>query len=162
MSDIFLHTIHKGDSQDSNNKDAIEVTSFQMGAIMPVSDRRSGAGSGTVADVNISDIVFTKQMDKSSVPMLGESWMGKHFDKMLFKFYRSDGDNGRAVYMEAMIEFGVISGYSFSSGGELPFESISVNPGKITFKYAPTSNSTGGIEGGPIIVSYDAITKQNA
>lgn len=160
MEDIYMHVAGvQGDSEDSMNTGAIEVMSLSFGGTMPLSGSRSGAGSGAVADVSMSEVNISKLMDKSTVPLLGDNWTGKHYEKIFFKFYRSEAEQ-RVMYLEMMLEHVVISSYALSGGGDIPVESLSMNYGAISVKYTPTSKETGKAGGQPVIATYSRITKK--
>ena len=64
----------------------------------------------------------------------------------------STGNPGN-TYVEYVLTNGLISGYSISSGGDRPTESISINFTKIEFKFIPYDDKNKG--GTPVTVNYD-------
>ena len=60
------------------------------------------------------------------------------------------------TYMQYELENCMISGYSVSSGGDRPVESISLSFTKITMTYTPTTET--GELGSPIPAGYDMQT----
>jgi type VI secretion system secreted protein Hcp len=108
-----------------------EIASFQLGVT------RSGMG-GTGMDVGAPyahDFHVTRLMDKYSPLLFQEAAIGKEREMSV---YLRDG-NAKTVktYMTYKFEGCMISGYSSSSGGDKPSESISVNFTKMTYKYEP-------------------------
>lgn len=136
-TDIYL-TISKipGDSEDHENKNAIEIQSFADGFTMPVTSERSFAGSGTSGIVQFGDFTFTKLTDSATPHILKSCWGGEHHDQVVVKCYRSTGPNKRVCYLEIVMEGCVITRVEWqANNGGLPQESVSIN-------YSKSSTST--------------------
>jgi type VI secretion system secreted protein Hcp len=70
------------------------------------------------------------------------------------KIHVVKADQGKFTsYVEYEFENTLISGYSLSSGGDKPSESISFNFTKIQVKYTPTDKT--GAQGTPVTAAYD-------
>jgi type VI secretion system secreted protein Hcp len=135
----------------------IEVNSFQWGVGRGIT---SAAGSGTNREAStpsVSEITVTKATDVSSTKLLQEALYG---EGLLTKFDFVKTDKGKAeVYMQYELENALVSGYSVSSGGDRPQESLSLNFTKITYNNVGMGavNETGT----PERVNYD-LAKQVA
>lgn len=75
--------------------------------------------------------------------------------KVKFDFCRTNKDQ-MEIYLAFELENVMISGYSASSGGDRPSESLSLNFTKITLKETQMSASGSGIE--PSNITYDLST----
>jgi type VI secretion system secreted protein Hcp len=58
------------------------------------------------------------------------------------------GTDAPQKYLEYKLEGASISGFSVSSGGDRPTESVSINFDKITMSYTPVGDDLSGSEGG--------------
>lgn len=103
---------------------------------------------------SISELVVSKEMDAASPYIFLESCIGKT-KKVDFHFVKTDG--GQLVtYLEYKLTNALISGYSVSSGGEKPSESISFNFTKVEMKYTPQKGDANA--GSPVTAGYDLAT----
>lgn len=130
----------------------IEVNSLQFGVgraitsgVGKASDRESSAPS-------ISEVTVTKAMDAASPKIFAESCYGKSKPKIEFHLCKTD-EGKLETYMEYTVSDVLISGYSVSSGGDKPTESISFNFTKIEMKFVPWDD--GHKKGTPIPAGYD-------
>ena len=100
---------------------------------------------------------MTKHMDKSSVSLFQEACTGTG------KTYKIDfvttGDPGEN-YLTFELTNGMISGYSISSGGDRPLETISVNFTKVDMRY--TSFDQDQKTATPVNASYDLASGKKA
>lgn len=114
----------KGSSTDEKFKDMIELSSFQWGAGLGVGSPRGG--DRTTSEPSVSEITTTKQLDKSSELLFKKLLMGETIPKGKINFVvASKGES--VAYAVLELEKVIISGYSQSSGGDFPSESISLN-----------------------------------
>lgn len=133
-------------------KDWIEVNSFQWGV-----GRGIGSPVGTGRDreasaPSVSEITVTKAWDTvASSKLLQEGLIGEGV-KAEFKFTTLDAKK-LTTYLHIELEDAMISGYSVSSGGDKPSESISINFTKVT--YAPTAVKSAGGSTAQAKVIYD-------
>lgn len=159
-SDIYLFIKGPdilGDSEDAENKGAIEILAFNDGSTMPTTDGRSFAGSATSGRVEFSEFSFSKLCDTATVPLMKHCWHGTHFKEILVKCYRATGEGKRICYLEIKMEGCVITGInSNASQGGLPNEHVSVDYSKITYTYSDTDKKTGGMMNKKV-VSYDRV-----
>ena len=144
----------KGDVTEGGHKQWIEVNSFQWGVGRGISSPTGGSADRESSAPSISEIVVTKPQDISSVGLLTEAYQGDGV-KVQLDFCRTNKDQMQ-VYLTIELENVMISGYSVSSGGDRPQESISLNFTKITYK--GTQMKPDGSGAGPANISYDLAT----
>lgn len=129
----------------------IEVNSCQFGV-------GRGIGSPTGRDSNreasapsISEVVVTKSTDETSPHIFQEACIGKG-KKIVLHFVRTAA-SALETYFEATLTNTLVSGYSVSSGGDNPTESVSLNFTKIEVKYTPYTKDH--VAGTPVPAGYD-------
>ena len=114
----------KGSSTDEKFKDMIELSSFQWGAGLGVGSPRGG--DRTTSEPSVSEITATKTLDKSSELLFKKLLMGETIAKGKINFVvASKGES--VAYAILALEKVIVSGFSQSSGGDFPSESISLN-----------------------------------
>lgn len=120
----------KGTSEFQGHEGWIEISSFQFGV---------GRGIGNVgadretSTPSISEVVITKGMDKASNQLFFDACGGEG-SKVTIDFVQTHKEESQ-VYYQVILENTLISGYSVSSGGDRPTESVSLNFTKITVNY---------------------------
>lgn len=130
-----------GSSTDEAFKDQIELSSFQWGAGLGVGSARGG--DRTTSEPSVSEITATKVIDKSSELLFKNLLMGETLDKGVISFVAAS--KGESVaYAVLEIEKVIISGYSQSSGGDLPSESVSFNFAKFDWSFTGRDAEHGG------------------
>lgn len=100
---------------------------------------------------SVSEIVVTKPTDIASPKLLNEGLQGEGQD-VTIDFCKTDKGQ-MEVYLTLITNNTMISGYSLSSGGDRPNESLSFNFTKVEFKH--TTMGAGGAAGSPDSVTYD-------
>jgi type VI secretion system secreted protein Hcp len=164
-TDIYLYFKQPdvpGDSEDNENKDAIEILSFSNGSSMPITEGRSFAGSGTSGIANFGEFNFTKLADSATVPLLKHVWEGTHFKQVLVRCYRATGPNSRICYLEITMEGAVIVSSQLSAGSSgIPTEGYAIDYSKITYKYMDTDKVTGKSKN-PQAISYNRLSNEIA
>ena len=114
----------KGSSTDEKFKEMIELNSFQWGAGLGVGSPRGG--DRTTSEPSVSEITVTKNLDKSSELIFKTLLKGDPIAKGKINFVAAS--KGESVaYAVLELEKIIISGFSQSSGGDWPSESISLN-----------------------------------
>jgi type VI secretion system secreted protein Hcp len=141
----------KGEVTATGHTDWIEVNSFQWGV-----GRGIGSPTGSTKDressaPSISEIVVTKHLDSSSIGLLQEALTGEG-KKVTLEFCKTDKDQ-LVKYLGFELENTLIAGYSQSSGGDRPSESISLNFTKVTM--TESGSDATGASGQPASVIYD-------
>ncbi|MDT4289890.1 type VI secretion system tube protein Hcp [Methylomonas sp. MO1] len=125
----------KGDSTVASHTDWITVDSLQMGVGRSISTSGVGKDRDT-SNPSFSEVTLTKSMDIASVDLWMQSICGKSLGTATFHFIQTGGADAKGqVYLEIELADAIISGYSQSSGGDRPHESISINFNEIKMKY---------------------------
>jgi type VI secretion system secreted protein Hcp len=124
----------KGSSTDSKFKDQIELSSFQWGAGVGVGSARGG--DRTTSEPSVSEITGTKVTDKSSELLFKALLLGEPVGNATISFVSAS--KGESVaYATLIIEDVIVSGFSMTSGGDFPSESISLNFAKFDWSFTP-------------------------
>jgi len=123
----------KGSSTDSKFKDQIELLSFQWGAGIAVSS--PGGGDRSTSTPSVSEITGTKMLDKASEGLFKKLLKGETVTKATINFVAAS--KGESVaYATLKLENVIVSGYSMSSGGDMPSESLSLNFTKFDWSFS--------------------------
>lgn len=124
----------KGESQDDKHKDEIDVLSWSWGMTQSgTTHRGSGSGGGKV---DVQDLTFVKEIDKSSAALYKHCTMGVHIPKATLTCRLAGGDKPvdyLIIEMEKVLITSIQTGGS--SGGDKTSETISANFGKFYKKY---------------------------
>jgi len=141
----------KGDVTEEKHKDWIELNSLQWGVGRGISSPTGGSGDRESSAPSISEIVVTKPSDIASPKLLNEILQGEG-KTVVIDFCKTDKGN-LEVYMSYTLTNTMLSGYSVSSGGDRPSESLSLNFTAIDPTNTPmgTDNATAS----PETVGYD-------
>lgn len=131
----------KGSSTDTKFPDQIELQSFQWGAGLGVGSPRGG--DRTTSEPSVSEITATKTLDKSSEGLFKALLKGDPIGKGTISF--TAASKGESVaYATLELEDLIISGFSLSSGGDFPAESISLNFTKFDWSFTGRDKTQGG------------------
>jgi type VI secretion system secreted protein Hcp len=121
----------KGDVVAQGYEQQIELTSLQWGVGRAIAV--SGANADREATVpRVSEITITKPTDSASVSLLKEA-LGGTGQQVIISFVKTDKGN-LTTYLQFTLENTLISGFSISSGGDRPSESLTLNFTKVEFK----------------------------
>jgi type VI secretion system secreted protein Hcp len=122
----------KGSSTDAKFPDQIELGSFQWGAGLGVGSARGG--DRTTSEPSVSEITATKTTDKSSELLFKALLKGDPIGKCTVSFVAASKGESIA-YATLELEEVIISGFSMSSGGDFPSESLSLNFTKFDWSF---------------------------
>ncbi len=147
-----------GDVTHQEHKNWLDISSLQWGVGRGISTPVGSAKNREASEPSISEVVVTKLMDASSVKLFTEACTGQKGKKVQIHLV-STGNPGK-TYMEYTLENALVSGYSVSTNGDRPSESISFNFTKIETKYTPLGE--GNDTGSPVTASYDLATTKSA
>ena len=129
----------------------IELDSFQWGVGRAIGTAARGAQTRESSEPSISEITVTKRMDAGTPKLLQDALAGHLDNKVEIKFTTTT--KGEVVdFLGYELTNTGISGYSVSSGGDLPTESLSLNFTKIALTYKGTDPA---ISSNPVTVGYD-------
>jgi len=109
--------------------ETMDVHSFQFGVGRGIGSPSSPGGRNPSAP-NVSEAVVTHTTDQFSTKLFKESLNGTGAD--VHVFFTDAKNKPNPIYLEFHLENTLISGFSMSSGGDRPQESISLNFTKIT------------------------------
>jgi type VI secretion system secreted protein Hcp len=125
----------KGETEDKQFKEHIELLSYSFGASQAGSF--SYGGGGGAGKVQMQDFHFTKRCDKASPDLFLHCANGKHIPKAELKVRKAGGE--QHLYFKVTFEDILVSSQTVSgqgSGDPIPTESISFNFSKMTMHYA--------------------------
>jgi len=148
----------KGDVTESNHKNWIELNSFQWGVGRGISSPTGASADRESTAPSVSEITVTKAQDIASVGLLTEALQGDGA-KAKIDFCRTNKDQ-MDVYLTIELENVMVSGYSVSSGGDRPTESLSLNFTKVLVK--GTQMKQDGSAAEPANITYDLSTAKAA
>jgi type VI secretion system secreted protein Hcp len=141
----------KGDVTESKHVGWIELNSFQWGVGRGISSPTGASADRESSAPSVSEITTTKTQDIATIALINEALQGEG-QTVIIDFCKTDkGD--LEVYLEWTLTNCMISGYSISSGGDRPSESLSLNFTKIEVKNTPLGAS--GSSESPSTVTYD-------
>jgi type VI secretion system secreted protein Hcp len=144
-----------GDVDEAGHKDWIEVNSFQWGVGRGIGSAKSSPSDRESSEASVSEVVVSKTSDEASTNLLRAALWGKG-KKTTVHFTRTGDDKSQIAYIEYILENVLISGYSVSSGGDRPTESLSLNFTK--FEFQNLDSKATGEDDQPDRVNYDLAT----
>ena len=148
----------KGDATQDEHKEWIVIDSVQFGAGRGISTVTGAARNREASEPSISEVTVMKQMDSSSHEIFKASTTGIKGEDLKLDF--TSTDQAGQVFFSLLCSEALVSGYSISSGGERPTESISFNFTKIEYKAAPLGPDNKPT--GPFTVTYDIATAKSS
>lgn len=123
----------KGNVTEAGHVGWVEVNSFQWGVGRGIGSPVGRSANREASAPSVSEIVVTKAMDKSTFAFLQEALKGTGIEATI---HFTTVDQGKLrTYAEYKLTNTMISGYSVSSGGDRPSESLSLNFTKIEFMF---------------------------
>lgn len=141
----------KGPVTTDGFKDWIELDSFHWGVGRAIGTAQRGAYSREHSEPTISEVTVTKRTDLASPKLMLDSVAGKLDSNVEIKFTTTT--KGKVeTFLTYKLENTGLSGYSMSSGGDMPMESLSLNFTKITKTF---TGMDPGVSGSPETVGYD-------
>lgn len=135
-----------GDVTDANFTGWIELSSFQWGIGRPITPPSTGSEADRESSIpSVSEIVVTKTQDSASGGLMRAACGASPVNagKLVhLAFVRTGSGGGSEAYITYDLENCLVSGFSQSSGGERPTESVTLNFTKITFNYTNSGPTT--------------------
>lgn len=145
----------QGDVTESGHVGWIELNSLQWGLGRGVSSPTGSSENRESSAPSVSEITTTKNYDKATIKLLQDAFEGTGAGDgatVQIDFVRTT--KGKLdVYLSYELTDVIISGYSISSGGDTPSESLSFNFVKI--KTTVTPMQADGTPGNASSVTYD-------
>ncbi|MDQ6640847.1 MAG: type VI secretion system tube protein Hcp [Pseudomonadota bacterium] len=147
-----------GESTDDKHKGEIELESWSFGGTNAGSF--SSGGGGGVGKVALADFHFVKKVDKSSAKLFASCCTGEHLKKATLVCRKAGKE--QQEFLTIILSPILVS--SFQGGGSagsdvIPMDQISLNYGKIEFKYK--EQKPDGSLGGEIIGGWDVTTNKH-
>jgi type VI secretion system secreted protein Hcp len=143
-----------GDTRAKGHEKWIEINSVQFGVGRGIGSPVGQASKREASAPSISEVTITKMTDETSPLLFQEACVGKG-KPVQIHFVVTQADK-LETFLELTLTNVMVSGYSVSSGGDNPTESISLNFTKIEVKYTPYDDQHKA--GKPIPASYDLAT----
>ena len=124
----------KGESNEKNHKDEIDVLAWSWGVAQDGASHEIG---GSKKRINVQDLSVTKRIDKSSPHLIAAACRGKHFKEALLTITNSG--EGLVNYYKVTFNDLVISSFSAggSAGNDLPVENMALKYTKFKVEYTP-------------------------
>ncbi len=141
----------KGESTDAKHKDEIDVLSWTWGVTQSgTSHTGTGGGAGKV---QVSDLTFTKIVDRSTPILLKSSCSGKHLKSAVLIVRRAGGTP--LEYLKITMEDLLVSAVSTGGGrgDDTITENITLNFARVKVEYVPQVLGGGG--GASIPMGWD-------
>ncbi|MBX3503511.1 MAG: type VI secretion system tube protein Hcp [Alphaproteobacteria bacterium] len=147
-----------GDSTAESHTNWITLQSCQWGIGRGISTPVGSAENREASTCNVSEIVVTKMLDSASGPLWQELVKNTDGKDVTIDFTSTSGgaDN---TFMYIKLTNTLVSGMSFSSGGDRPHESLSLNFTKIETKYLEQAFTGTDATGGSVITYDLALSK---
>src|SRR5262245_48610472 len=141
----------EGDVTAEGHEKWIECSSFQWGVGRGITTPTGSSQDREASAPSVSEIVVTKPTDSASNKILNEALQGEG-KKVKIDFCKTDAGK-LEPFLQYELENTLISGFSLSSGGDRPTETVSLNFTKVssTFTQMTDENATGS----PDTVGYD-------
>jgi len=150
VGDIFLSLkgaktgVIKGESQDDQHKDEIQVLRWSWGM-----QQKPSIGGGTATGkATINDLKIVKRVDKASTALMAALRTNEEIQKGVLTLRKAGGS--QLEFLKITIEGGRVTGLSIEAGdpagGVELLEHVSLSFNKIDVTYVP-QNKSGGPEG---------------
>jgi len=127
----------KGDVTAAGYEGFVEVNSFQYGIGRGIGSPMGGSKDRESSAPSVSEVVVTKPMDNASVGLFEAALQGKGKKVTVHFAMTAAGEGNLTDFLSYELKEVLVSGYSLSSGGDQPSESISMNFTAIMMKYIP-------------------------
>lgn len=145
-----------GDVTTDGYKDWISLDSFQLGVGRGIGSAAGGLDNREGSEPSVSEVTISKQMDKASPKLFQDAVGGDLGAKVQIAFTTTTKDKVDK-YLEYELTNCGLSGYSVSSGGDRPTESLSLNFTKIVWSFTAKDAKVGG---SPEKVGWDLATQK--
>ena len=122
-----------GDATHSKHEKWLDIDSMQWGVGRAIMTPTGSAANREASEPSVSEVTLTKSMDSSSAQLLQEVCTG-HETKLVKIDLVTTGNPGD-TYLKYELHNCLVSGYSVSTGGDRPAESVSLNFTKIKMLY---------------------------
>lgn len=166
MKDIYVQFVGKfpidGETRDVDHagKKCLEVTSWAHNIRQPKSATASTAGGHTSERCEHADMVFTKDMDKTSPKLWEACSAGYTYDEVIIDFMRADGGK-RFMYLQIKLKNVIISEVTPSVLSEgIPTESFKLKYAAVNWVYDAQKIEGNSASGGKVPANW-SLSKNN-
>lgn len=142
----------KGDVTETGHENWVRLDSFQWGVGRGIGMVTGSTKNREASAPSVSEITVTKTQCNGSVKLLQEALQGTGKD-VVIDFTRTEEGGKLTNFMTFTLTNTMISGFSTSSGGDRPSESLSLNFTKLEVKLIPTDSE--GKAGSAESFTYD-------
>lgn len=150
---LKLGTAIKGSVTAEGYTQWVECHSLQWGVGKGISTPVGNAADRECSVASVSEVTVSKELDPSSISLFKNAVAGSDkADKLQIHVVKADGKK-IIPFVQYEFENALVSGYSVSSGGDRPSESLSFNFTKIQIKYVASDAGAG--EGNPTVAGFD-------
>jgi type VI secretion system secreted protein Hcp len=145
----------QGDVTAQGHEHWIELSSLQWGVGRSISSVTVGGAGREASAPHVSEITITKALDSSSPHLFKEALDGEG-QTVVIDFVKTATNGQPLVYLEFTLTNTLVSGFSTSSAGDRPTESLSLNFTKVTYK---STTQDGAGTNSSVSVTYDLATQ---
>ncbi len=148
----------EGDVETSGYEKWIQINSFQWGVGRGIASPVGSSADREASHPSVSEVTISKDIDKATNKLL-EDALGGEMNNEAQIAYATTGKSEVKEFLRYILTNTAISGYSVSSGGDRPSESLSLNFTKVEIKYTSLAVDDSG---NPASTVYDlALQKLN-
>jgi len=145
-----------GDVETSGYEKWIHINSFQWGVGRGISSPVGSSADREASAPSVSEITVSKEIDVATNKILEDS-LGGDMNTEVTIAYATTGKDTVKEFLRYILTNTAISGYSVSSGGDRPSESLSFNFTKIEIKYTSLAVDESG---NPASSNYNLATQK--
>lgn len=136
----------------------VECGSVQWGVGRGISAGVGGGSKREATAPSVSEITLTKTMDAFS-PLLLKEAIGGTAKEVKIEMTQTDNSGQHVAYQKYILHNTLVSGYSVSSGGDRPSESLTLNFSKFDSEYIKVDDTFKTATTGHVI--YDLSTAKS-
>jgi len=145
-----------GDVTAQGYQNWIELASFQWGVGRGVGSAQGSGGNREASTPSVSEITVTKTEDQSTGPLLQEAFNGLGSSIVTITFVRTGSP--AVAFLSYILQNVMLSGYSCSSGGDAPSESVSLNFTQIEIDVTATGAGGAALPMFPVTYNLQTMT----
>ncbi len=124
----------KGEATIKGFEGWLNAGSMQFGVGRGVSSPSGGSGKREVSAASISEVTFSRESDLASPELFFQACGGQTLELATINIVQVE-NNEPKVHVAIELTDPIVSGYSISTGGDNPSESVTLNFTKISFQY---------------------------
>ena len=123
----------KGNVTTEGFKDMIELHTLQFGSGRGIGSARGRGANREASEPSLSEVTVTKDWDAVSSSKLFEESVSGKLNNLVELHFTTTGGTKQAAFLIVKLKDCGISGYSISSGGDRPTETLTLNYDHIEF-----------------------------